>query len=269
MPLIQWIQQNLRRAKGYLTQTLNEASSEGSGKLDVRGNLAVTLDAVGEADLGNVDVVGSLAQTLEAATIEAVGRTPVRGYADSVLAPCVSIYTPLHRSFFYARNQATAALADYDGLVALVVVDSAALSRLQHGAQIDEAPRDAALASPLNEATLLLSRQGVVMLGSYKIKVGDLLPPIEATLTSTTPNFMATAQGVRFRYRLKDAAPASAVVREASIVSRTDGRVRYDWQAGDTDVAGTYVAEWVVDYPNGPATFPNQGSVTFEVLPHL
>jgi hypothetical protein len=46
-----------------------------------------------------------------------------------------------------------------------------------------------------------------------------------------------------------------------------DGRVRYDWQSGDTALPGVYFAEWRVQYATGKeATFPNNRHLLIDVL---
>lgn len=53
----------------------------------------------------------------------------------------------------------------------------------------------------------------------------------------------------------------------ATVVDADDGRVRYDWQDGDTAEPGRYQAEFEVHYVNdsGVETFPNTGYLSVAV----
>jgi hypothetical protein len=85
----------------------------------------------------------------------------------------------------------------------------------------------------------------------FKIKAGDTLPTIEATLTGADGTEVnLTGKSVNFRMR-------SAVYPFTSLLNNVTatpdpnqtanrGKVSYAWQAGDTDTAGDYIAEWYV-----------------------
>jgi hypothetical protein len=85
----------------------------------------------------------------------------------------------------------------------------------------------------------------------FKIKAGDTLPAITATLTGADGNAVSlTGKTVEFRLR-------SAVYPFATILDGVEatpapnqttnrGDVSYAWQDGDTDTPGTYVAQWYV-----------------------
>jgi hypothetical protein len=50
----------------------------------------------------------------------------------------------------------------------------------------------------------------------------------------------------------------------------TDGILRYDWQAGDTDISGEFKAEFEVDYGAGDKiTIPNQGYLIVRIYDDL
>jgi hypothetical protein len=114
------------------------------------------------------------------------------------------------------------------------------------------------------------------------IKQGDTGPPLTRTLgfsDGTAQNL--TGATVTFRWSPAESAPrgrvtpkSGAVVksRVATVVSATTGEVRHDWAAGDTDVVGTYVGEFVVTLPSGAVlTFPNRADdwIVFLVVPSL
>ena len=63
--------------------------------------------------------------------------------------------------------------------------------------------------------------------------------------------------GATVRFHMGDVIDAPAI-----IVNATGGVVRYDWATGDTDVAGSYRAEFEVTFVDGRIeTFPNDTSI--------
>lgn len=95
-------------------------------------------------------------------------------------------------------------------------------------------------------------------MNTFYVKRHDLLPSIQATLKDSVGSAVdLTNYTVRFHMWLEGALTAK-VDAEAVIVGTSTGIVRYDWQAGDTDTAGEYNAEWQATSPdNKPVTFPN------------
>lgn len=90
------------------------------------------------------------------------------------------------------------------------------------------------------------------------MKVGDLLPPISRTLrVSGTATDLTTADTIQFRL-VNMATGETVFQKDAAVVQAAQGKVRYDWEAGDTDVAGQYRMEWYVVFPGPlPITYPN------------
>jgi hypothetical protein len=114
-----------------------------------------------------------------------------------------------------------------------------------------------------------------------RLKQGDLLPVLDyvaptqeyiqaqsAQRTSQRTIRAANLTGalsVVFVFRLKTAAKSTAVSAAAIIVNPESGELRYTWQAGDTDVPGQYLGEFVVTFPEGEQTFPTKGQIQFVV----
>lgn len=79
----------------------------------------------------------------------------------------------------------------------------------------------------------------------------DTAPSVFGTITDVDGNPRnLTDATVRFQMRLamdrRFTVDASAVV-----VTALEGRVRYDWQAGDLATAGDYVSRWRITYQDG------------------
>ena len=107
------------------------------------------------------------------------------------------------------------------------------------------------------------------MHADFKLKAGDLLPALPATLLNPdgTP-FNLVGCSVVFRMR-KHGATSYAVEAAAELVDEDTGRVRYNWLAGDTDAAGFYRAEFTATTAdNKPITFPNSGHFTVSIDEH-
>lgn len=97
------------------------------------------------------------------------------------------------------------------------------------------------------------------------VKRGDLWPPVEATLNDSAETvFALTGATVRFLMRGRDG--TLVVDQAATIVDAATREVKYEWQAGDTNTVGSYLAEWQVTFPGAkPATFPSRSYLTIEI----
>lgn len=112
-------------------------------------------------------------------------------------------------------------------------------------------------------------------------KTGDTLPRIESTLTDGAGTAVDIGQAEVFlsvqrigvlgtlgEVVLADEPAVNDQVGDGSDGSM--GQVHYDWQVGDTDLAGGYWAEWKVVFVNGGImTFPNNGYDTIAIIERL
>ncbi|HXG46256.1 MAG TPA: BppU family phage baseplate upper protein [Methylomirabilota bacterium] len=105
-------------------------------------------------------------------------------------------------------------------------------------------------------------------MSTAKIKQHDTARSLEDTL-----QFGGTAidlTGCAVSCIIKHTESAITIYREATIVDAPAGRVRFDIQPGDTDVAGTYRVEWEIVFPSGKVlTVPDDSYHTLHILRDL
>lgn len=110
-------------------------------------------------------------------------------------------------------------------------------------------------------------------MAAITMKKGDRFPSFETTLSDNAGAIDLTDCTVQFRMSLPGAAgtllQAAAVVvypaEQADPLKR--GKVRYDWQVGDTDATGVHNAEWRVTRLDGRKfTVPRGPGQTFDTV---
>jgi hypothetical protein len=98
-------------------------------------------------------------------------------------------------------------------------------------------------------------------LSDFYIKRGDRGPSLQATLVDHSGNAINLTSASAVKFKMAQIVDAAAVV-----VSASAGTVRYDWALDDTRVAGTYNAEFEIEWSDGrKQTVPNDGYLTVEV----
>lgn len=100
------------------------------------------------------------------------------------------------------------------------------------------------------------------------LKVGSRLPALVANLFA--PDGTPASLPGTVTFRMREFFTREVVIAAGSVTIEDPGvaRVRYDWQAGDTDQAAEYEAWFVHTDPSGRAEFfPNQGSFKVRVEP--
>lgn len=96
----------------------------------------------------------------------------------------------------------------------------------------------------------------------FQIKRGDTSPGIKYALI---PDDLTLA-GATVRFQMENSARQTVIDAAATIDQATPPIVSYAWQAGDTDMAGNYSAEFRVTYADGSIeTFPNCGFIAVSV----
>ena len=101
---------------------------------------------------------------------------------------------------------------------------------------------------------------------TFYIKRNDTSPSMLATLQDADGNAV-NVTGATARFHLRAIGSDAVTVDSAAvIVSPSEGIVRYDWDAADTDVAGSYQAEFEVTYADASIeTFPNDGYIRVNI----
>jgi hypothetical protein len=90
---------------------------------------------------------------------------------------------------------------------------------------------------------------------------------LKQTVDGSATNMVLTAaSAVRFIMVHQDA-PALLATGIASIIGAASGWVQYTWASGQTATAGTYNAEWEIQWSDGGyETVPNDTYMTVEII---
>lgn len=103
----------------------------------------------------------------------------------------------------------------------------------------------------------------------YTLKQHDTYPPLVADLVDTDGAIdLSEAVSVRLLLRSKTLSIITDPVE--IVVPETLGRIRYEWQPGDTDVAGVYRLEFEITWDVGVIeTVPNDGYKELVIMEDL
>lgn len=91
----------------------------------------------------------------------------------------------------------------------------------------------------------------------FYVARNDRLESLRCTLKSNGVAVDLTSSTVTFTLR-KPGFPTAKVSASATIVTAASGIVEYQWAAGDTDEAGTYIGQFVETVTGRTRTFPNR-----------
>lgn len=104
---------------------------------------------------------------------------------------------------------------------------------------------------------------------TFTIKQSDTSPAIQATLQDANA-VPINLSGATVKFHMKLLGGNTILNEDMVIVTPLSGLVRYDWQVGDTSVAGTYYAEFEVTYADSTVeTFPNTGNIPIVIIPKI
>lgn len=106
------------------------------------------------------------------------------------------------------------------------------------------------------------------MADDFTINEGDTLPVLEAVLLPAEgQTFTLTGATVRWRMWARSS-PTDKVYALCSVLDPVGRRVRYTWQAADTDARGGYLGKFEVTFPDGSVeSFPNDRALVIRVSP--
>lgn len=94
----------------------------------------------------------------------------------------------------------------------------------------------------------------------FYIKQGDTEPALEAQLMGPDGNPI-NLQGATVSLCM-----GRHIQAPTEIINAAEGRVRYAWQPGDTDLPGTWNAEFLVRFASGiEQRVPNEGHIVVRV----
>lgn len=94
---------------------------------------------------------------------------------------------------------------------------------------------------------------------AFHIGRNDTAPPITATLRDGN-GVVVDLTGATVRFHMRDSSGTVKVNALATVVTPSQGAVRYNWTAPDTDQGGFFDAEWQVTFADSTRrTFPNPG----------
>lgn len=104
---------------------------------------------------------------------------------------------------------------------------------------------------------------------AFSIKQNDTSPSLRATLQNAAGSPI-NLLGANVRFHMKALDGTLKVDQPMTIVSTSGGIVEYDWQASNTNTAGTYYAEFEVTYSDLTIeTFPNTDNIAIVITPEL
>lgn len=99
------------------------------------------------------------------------------------------------------------------------------------------------------------------------LKQGSLWPKLQATINIQRSGNL-TGCSVSFRRRKQD--ETAYTVYQCTVDDAAAGTIEYQWQPGDTDVAGTWWLEFWIVVPNvGNMIVPDDASVSLTITPNI
>lgn len=103
----------------------------------------------------------------------------------------------------------------------------------------------------------------------FSIKQGDTLPVLRATIYEPGGSTPTGLHDCTVILLIRDTGGDTLLSAECSIIDAAQGRVEYQWQAGDTETVGVHRGEFRVIHPSGIATVPNRGHFLISVTENI
>jgi hypothetical protein len=111
---------------------------------------------------------------------------------------------------------------------------------------------------------------------AFTLKKNDTRPMFVAALRDKAgtgaeePLDLTGATEVLFLMRLESATGPLVVTGTAEVTDAEEGVVQYEWSVGDTEISGTFVAEFQITWADGGIeTVPNDGYVSIVITDDL
>lgn len=104
------------------------------------------------------------------------------------------------------------------------------------------------------------------MSSQFFIKRGDRNPPLRRTLEDADGNAVDLT-GTTVKFYMKNSRSSEIVVNGTTVVplNAVGGVVQYEWEAGSTDTAGEFIAEFEVTDSGLKETFPNDDYIHIQI----
>ena len=103
----------------------------------------------------------------------------------------------------------------------------------------------------------------------FNIKRGSLYPALDAILKDENDEVFSLSGATSAMFIMRPLQTQTAITGSATIVDSSAGHVRYEWNSGDTDIAGYADAEFKVFFGSEPMSFPSDGYVTINITESL
>ena len=101
---------------------------------------------------------------------------------------------------------------------------------------------------------------------TFYIKQGDRKEYLVATLKDSNGNAIDVS-GLTVKFIMAADTSTTPVINGAcTLTDPSNGIVTYEWQAGDTSTAGTYIAEFQIDDSGEYRTVPTKGYLTIIIV---
>ena len=101
---------------------------------------------------------------------------------------------------------------------------------------------------------------------TWYMKQNDTSPDLQVTILDGDANAVDVS-GSTIVFNMSAAGVPKVVNQSCSIVSGSDGTVKYVWQSGDTDTPGIYEGEFQVTFVGGAiGTYPNSDALKLSII---
>lgn len=102
------------------------------------------------------------------------------------------------------------------------------------------------------------------------LKQGDTFPPVDITVLNPDGLPLSLPTGTLVRFHMGTLRTGAAFLGVGEVLDAAAGRISYQWQPGDTDTPGGFLAEFQLTLPDGRVlTVPNNDWIEVEIVKQL